>query len=126
MPTSSDNRPKATSPPSDGAGSRLRERIRAQALSLGFDAVGFARAEVAAQARREFLSFLAEGCHGDMDWLARNAERRADPQTLWPEARSVVVLGRTTARRRTRSPCWSAGTAPRSPSTPATPTTTTS
>ncbi|MPZ10671.1 MAG: tRNA epoxyqueuosine(34) reductase QueG [Kiloniellaceae bacterium] len=93
MPTSSDNRPKATSPPPDGAGSRLRERIRAQALSLGFDAVGFARAEVAAQARQEFLSFLAEGCHGDMDWLARNAERRADPQTLWPEARSVVVLG---------------------------------
>jgi epoxyqueuosine reductase len=28
-----------------------------------------------------------------MDWLARNAERRADPQTLWPEARSVIVLG---------------------------------
>ncbi|MGF1630751.1 MAG: tRNA epoxyqueuosine(34) reductase QueG [Kiloniellaceae bacterium] len=86
-------RRKATFPPSDGAGSLVRERIRAEALALGFDAVGFARAEVAAEARREFLSFLAEGCHGDMDWLARNAERRADPQTLWPGARSVVVLG---------------------------------
>jgi epoxyqueuosine reductase len=67
--------------------------IRERALALGFDAVGFAAAEVAPQARAEFLAFLAEGCHGDMDWLARNAERRADPQTLWPEARSVVVLG---------------------------------
>ena len=93
MPTSSDTRRKATSPSSEGAGSRIRERIRAEALALGFDAVGFARAEVAAEARREFLSFLAEGCHGDMDWLARNAERRSDPQTLWPGARSVVVLG---------------------------------
>jgi epoxyqueuosine reductase len=28
-----------------------------------------------------------------MDWLARTKERRADPKTLWPEARSVIVLG---------------------------------
>jgi len=89
LPTSSESRAKAISPPSDG----LPERIRARALALGFDAVGFARAEVAAVARAEFLDFLAQGCHGDMDWLARNAERRADPRALWPEARSVIVLG---------------------------------
>ncbi len=28
-----------------------------------------------------------------MDWLAANAERRADPQVLWPQARSIVMLG---------------------------------
>src|SRR3546814_15176096 len=28
-----------------------------------------------------------------MDWLAAKAERRSDPQTLWPEARTVIVLG---------------------------------
>jgi epoxyqueuosine reductase len=28
-----------------------------------------------------------------MDWMARNAERRADPGTLWPEAKSIIVLG---------------------------------
>jgi len=28
-----------------------------------------------------------------MVWLARNADRRVDPATLWPEAKSVVVLG---------------------------------
>src|SRR3546814_10474705 len=28
-----------------------------------------------------------------MDWLAAKAERRSDPQTLWPEARSAIVLG---------------------------------
>ncbi len=27
-----------------------------------------------------------------MGWLADNAARRGDPQTLWPEARSVIVL----------------------------------
>jgi epoxyqueuosine reductase len=28
-----------------------------------------------------------------MDWMERNAERRADPQTLWPDAKSIIVLG---------------------------------
>ena len=99
MPTSSDKGQRATSLPSEGLPSEgppsgdLKTQIRERALALGFDAVGFARAEVAPQARADFLGFLAAGCHGDMDWLARNAERRADPQVLWPEARTVIVLG---------------------------------
>lgn len=28
-----------------------------------------------------------------MDWLATTAERRADPRALWPEVRSVIMLG---------------------------------
>jgi len=28
-----------------------------------------------------------------MDWLAQNPERRADPRGLWPEVRSVIMLG---------------------------------
>ena len=37
--------------------------------------------------------FVAAGAHGDMAWMAANAERRADPRALWPEARSVIMLG---------------------------------
>ncbi|HEY2247541.1 MAG TPA: tRNA epoxyqueuosine(34) reductase QueG, partial [Bradyrhizobium sp.] len=33
------------------------------------------------------------GAHGDMDWLARDPERRADPRGLWPDVRSVIMLG---------------------------------
>ena len=94
MPSSSDKPQRAISLRSEGrASDDLKARIRAKALALGFDAVGFAPAQVARAAQEEFLAFLDQGCHGDMDWLARNAERRADPQTLWPEARSVIVLG---------------------------------
>ncbi|HMA16663.1 MAG TPA: tRNA epoxyqueuosine(34) reductase QueG [Kiloniellaceae bacterium] len=71
----------------------MKAEIRRRALEVGFDAVGFAHAEVASAARAEFLDFLAQGCHGDMDWLAAKAERRSDPRALWPEARSVIVLG---------------------------------
>ncbi len=71
----------------------LRTSIRDRALALGFDAVGFARAELLPAAREGLAGFLAQGYHGDMGWLAEKAERRADPRALWPEARSVVVLG---------------------------------
>jgi len=66
--------------------------IREQALALGFDAVGFAPAALSETAREGLAGFLAAGCHGDMGWLADSAARRGDPQTLWPEARSVIVL----------------------------------
>lgn len=37
--------------------------------------------------------FIAKGYAGDMDWLATSAPRRADPRVLWPEVRSIVMLG---------------------------------
>lgn len=40
-----------------------------------------------------FERFIASGQHGDMDWLAREPARRTDPQTLWNEVRSVIMLG---------------------------------
>ena len=67
--------------------------IRAKALALGFSAVGFAAAEIGAGPAQGLASFLAEGHHGDMAWLADRREQRSDPRRLWPEARSAVVLG---------------------------------
>ena len=71
----------------------IREAIRDRALTGGFDAVGFAEARLAEEARAGLGEFLAHGYHGDMGWLASTAARRADPQALWPEARTVVMLG---------------------------------
>ena len=51
------------------------------------------RPDAIAQAKPYFERFIAEGQHGDMDWLAATAARRTDPQVLWPDARSVVMLG---------------------------------
>jgi epoxyqueuosine reductase len=71
----------------------LRDTIRNKALELGFDAVGFAKAELAAQAQDNLKAFIAQGLHGEMDWMPAKADRRGDPKLLWPAARSVVVLG---------------------------------
>ena len=70
-----------------------REAIRDLALALGFDAVGFTPAASRANARAGLRDFLAAGFHGDMGWLEARADERADPQTLWPQAKSAVVLG---------------------------------
>jgi epoxyqueuosine reductase len=71
----------------------IREAIRDRALSSGFDAVGFAEARLDAEARDGLREFIARGYHGDMGWLAGTEARRGDPRVLWPEARTVVVLG---------------------------------
>ena len=72
----------------------IKAAIRARALALGFDAAGFAFPALLPRAKREFAEFLERGLHGDMGWLAANAERRADPTVLWPQARTAVVVGR--------------------------------
>ena len=66
--------------------------IRARALDLGFDAVGFAEAAMHEAAQVGLLTYIDRGYHGDMGWLADTAERRRHPRALWAEARSVVVL----------------------------------
>jgi epoxyqueuosine reductase len=71
----------------------IRDAIRTKALELGFDAVGFAKAALAPEAQESLKSFIAQGLHGDMDWMPAKADRRGDPQVLWPDAKSVVVLG---------------------------------
>ena len=71
----------------------LKEEIRAQALTLGFAEARFTGAQAVAGAADALAAYLAEGRHGGMAWLAERFEQRASPQGLWPEARSVIVLG---------------------------------
>ncbi|HEY2068440.1 MAG TPA: tRNA epoxyqueuosine(34) reductase QueG [Rhizomicrobium sp.] len=70
-----------------------RTRIRDAALAEGFDVVRFTRAVAPQGAAEGLQSFLDHQHQGSMEWLAANAARRADPQVLWPEAKSVIVLG---------------------------------
>ena len=51
------------------------------------------RPDVLGEAKQYFERFIAEGQHGDMEWLANTAARRADPHVLWPDARALIMLG---------------------------------
>ena len=67
--------------------------IKAEAQRLGFVACGLSPAEpmdAAHVARRE--RWLAEGCHGEMSYLARNEEKRRDPRLLVEGVRTIVSV----------------------------------
>jgi epoxyqueuosine reductase len=71
----------------------LKEALAGEARALGFDCIGVTDPAAIAAAGRPFQAFLEAGAHGEMDWLAARPERRADPRVLWPEVRSVIMLG---------------------------------
>ena len=83
-------------PPKPANAAQLRDAIRAEALRLGFDAVGFAPAHLPESDRATRLArlrdFLAAGWQGDMGWLGERPEQRAEPGALWPEARTIISV----------------------------------
>jgi epoxyqueuosine reductase len=72
---------------------KLKAQLIDKARTHGFDVVGVTRPDAVPLAGERLQQFLAEGAHGDMSWMATTAERRADPRALWPEVRSVIMLG---------------------------------
>lgn len=72
---------------------RLKAFIREDARRLGFDAVGIAPGTGDVVAGPRLDEFLAEGRHGTMDWMPETAERRRSARALWPQVRSIIVLG---------------------------------
>jgi epoxyqueuosine reductase len=75
----------------------LRQALIAQAAGLGLDAVGIARVAGDTLASQRLRTFLADGRHGDMAWMAETADRRADPTVLWPEACTAIMIGHSYA-----------------------------
>jgi epoxyqueuosine reductase len=71
----------------------LKRALGQTARQNGFDTVGIVRPADVPNLQSELDAFLRNGSHGDMDWLAATAERRGHPQMLWPEVRSVIMLG---------------------------------
>ncbi|MCZ7594679.1 MAG: tRNA epoxyqueuosine(34) reductase QueG [Hyphomicrobium sp.] len=71
----------------------LKKTLLREAAALGFDAVRVTTPDAASGAGQRLATFLQAGRHGDMSWMATNAERRQSPSRLWPQVRSIVMLG---------------------------------
>ncbi|HSG33928.1 MAG TPA: tRNA epoxyqueuosine(34) reductase QueG [Sphingomonadaceae bacterium] len=72
---------------------RLRQGLAEEARKFGFAAIGFAPATDDPERARRLGEWLAAGNHGEMAWMETRAEQRKGPQSLWPEAQSVIALG---------------------------------
>src|SRR4051812_22075763 len=77
----------------DASGKRLKRALADRAMQLGFDLIRTTVPEAIPQAGARLDSWLAEGHHGTMEWMAANTERRRDPRGLWARVRSIVMLG---------------------------------
>jgi len=69
----------------------VKDSIRQRAKELGFDICRFTEANAPDHAAH-FEQWLAEGRHGTMGYLARNAFKRVDPQQVLSGAKTIVVL----------------------------------
>lgn len=71
----------------------LKHRFADEARRLGFASVGFASAEDDPERARRLHEWIAAGHHGSMGWMEDRADVRQGPQSMWPEAQSVIALG---------------------------------
>ncbi len=68
-------------------------RLKAEALSLGFYACGVARSgEVDKNVSEAFSLWLEKGRHGEMAYMADNRDKRLDTNLLLTDAKSVIVV----------------------------------
>lgn len=88
------------------------DNVKRIALEVGFDDCGIARADALTDEEYPLREWLRRGWHGDLNYMARNADKRMDPRLLVPGAKSVICcvsaypppdsVGGTAAYARTR------------------------
>lgn len=71
----------------------LVNTLQDRAKGEGFVAFGIAPGRLAPAAGVRLRQWLREGLHGDMLWMESRADERANPDILWPEVKSVIMLG---------------------------------
>ncbi len=77
----------------DAATNGLIAELETAARQLGFVSFGIASAGEDWPAAAQLETWLEAGMHGSMEWMEKRAHHRRSPQSLWPDARSVIVLG---------------------------------
>jgi epoxyqueuosine reductase len=71
----------------------LTRLVKSLAAEHGFDICRIATPERIAGAGANLGAFIENGFHATMDWLPETQARRSDPLVLWPDVRSIVMLG---------------------------------
>ena len=71
----------------------LIESIKSRAYKLEFDDIGFCEAKIPKELSKHLKEFVSEGRHGSMNWLSDTLERRLQPQNMWKEAKTAIILG---------------------------------
>ena len=60
---------------------------------LNIDLIGVAKVERLKENEKIFQDWLDNNYHADMNWMKNNFDKRADSQLLFPNTKSVIVIG---------------------------------
>jgi epoxyqueuosine reductase len=71
----------------------LKTALAEKAQALGFDLCRITLPDAIPQAAGQLDAWLAAGYAGDMDYMAAKKGRRAAPLALWPDVKSILMLG---------------------------------
>lgn len=71
----------------------LTEFVRRKIFEIGFDLVGFAKAEELTDEEKKLREWLNRGYHADMFWIERTFEKRINPKQILPEIKSIISVG---------------------------------
>jgi epoxyqueuosine reductase len=72
--------------------SNFSQIIRNEAIRLGFEFVGFAKAEKMDEESQKLDTWLKKGYHGKMGYMENHFEKRTDPTKLVEGAKTVISL----------------------------------
>ena len=70
----------------------LSAKIKRRAFEIGFHKIGIVRAASLPEEENYLREWLTKNYHGEMNWMEREPEKRADPQVLFPGVKSIVAV----------------------------------
>lgn len=72
--------------------SQYTKLIKAKAIELGFDFCGVAKADFLEEEAPRLETWLKNGMHGQMNYMANHFDKRLDPRLLVDDAKSVITV----------------------------------
>ena len=75
------------------ASAATKSEIVKLAMDAGFNSVRVTGPDGLEKNAKYFSQFLNKTRHGEMKWLEEKADRRKSPLNLWPDVKSIIMLG---------------------------------
>ena len=72
---------------------KKKKLIIDKSLELGFSIIRFSRPKIENHIKSNYKIFLSKNYHGQMKWMERHFKIKNNPEKLWKEVKSIIILG---------------------------------
>ena len=72
----------------------MKNDLKKIAIELGFDAIGFAKAQSLDEQFQHFEKWLERGFYADMNFFLKNKDKRKNPKLLFEKVSTVIVFAK--------------------------------